>query len=306
MELYKDRELFKQLITLTSKKLKISLSIVEKDYHIMNILKELMVIDNSIVFKGGTSLSKCFKVINRFSEDLDLSYYNGDNNPTESMRKRLNKSIVDISSKYGYTITNLEDIKSRRAYNKFELSYSANFGIIESVKSNLLVETAMMTKVFPTEFLSTNTYIYDYLITTPHLSIIQDYDLQPFQVNVQSLERTFIDKIFAICDYYLDNTIFQHSRHIYDIYKILPKITINDDFRHLVQDIRKARHEGKSNNHLNSANPKHDINAILQQIIDKQVYKSDYENITAKLLFELVPYEVAIKSIRNIIKLNLF
>jgi predicted nucleotidyltransferase component of viral defense system len=141
MKLYQDRKLFKQLITLTSKELKIPLSIVEKDYHIMNILKELMAIDNSIVFKGGTSLSKCFKVINRFSEDLDLSYYNGNNNPTESMRKRLNKSIVDISSKYGYTITNLEDIKSRRAYNKFELSYSANFGIIEGVKSNLLVET---------------------------------------------------------------------------------------------------------------------------------------------------------------------
>jgi predicted nucleotidyltransferase component of viral defense system len=64
-----------------------------------------MAIDNSIVFKGGTSLSKCFKVINRFSEDLDLSYYNGNNNPTESMRKRLNKSIVDISSKLGVIVS---------------------------------------------------------------------------------------------------------------------------------------------------------------------------------------------------------
>jgi ribosomal protein S3AE len=56
---------------------------------------------------------------------------------------------------------------------------------------------------------------------------------------------------------------------------------------------------------LSSANPEHDINAILQQIIDKQVYKLDYENVTAKLLFELVPYEVATQSIEKIINLSL-
>lgn len=37
----------------------------------------------------------------------------------------------------------------------------------------------------------------------------------------QSLKCTFIDKIFAICDYKIENMIGQDSRHLYDIAKII-------------------------------------------------------------------------------------
>lgn len=46
---------------------------------------------------------------------------------------------------------------------------------------------------------------------------------------LQGLDRTLVDKVFAICDYYLQNRIKKHSRHIYDIYKLLPLVEVIQD-----------------------------------------------------------------------------
>lgn len=48
------------------------------------------------------------------------------------------------------------------------------------------------------------------------------------------------------------------------------------------------------------------MNALLQEIIDQEVYKEDYEQITVKLLFEEIPYQDAIHKLQRIIDYNLF
>ena len=52
---------------------------------------------------------------------------------------------------------------------------------------------------------------------------IEKFSLSDFKMKTQCIERTFIDKVFALCDYFLQNKIPSHSRHIYDIYKLLPQ-----------------------------------------------------------------------------------
>ena len=47
---------------------------IEKDFFAISVLKELVSQNDKLVFKGGTSLSVCYNAINRFSEDVDLSY----------------------------------------------------------------------------------------------------------------------------------------------------------------------------------------------------------------------------------------
>ncbi|MDE5974609.1 MAG: nucleotidyl transferase AbiEii/AbiGii toxin family protein, partial [Eubacterium sp.] len=49
-----------------------------------------------------------------------------------------------------------------------------------------------------------------------------------------------------------------------------------------------------------------DINLLLQEIIDKDVYKSDYESITSSLLFEEIEYCTAVKALQIIIDSKLF
>ena len=71
--LHKDKYAFVDAINLASTRFAIVPSVAEKDYYVTMILKELSQRMPFIVFKGGTSLSKCFKIINRFSEDIDIT-----------------------------------------------------------------------------------------------------------------------------------------------------------------------------------------------------------------------------------------
>ena len=73
MNLHNLKREFYDLIKNTSDYYKINETYVEKDYFVFVLLKEINLTFPHVVFKGGTSLSKCYGIINRFSEDIDLS-----------------------------------------------------------------------------------------------------------------------------------------------------------------------------------------------------------------------------------------
>ena len=68
--LHNDKETFNDILIATSNALGIEMAIVEKDYYVSLLLKEINKNYPDIIFKGGTSLSKCYKIISRFSEIL--------------------------------------------------------------------------------------------------------------------------------------------------------------------------------------------------------------------------------------------
>ena len=69
MFLHDNKELFEEVIFNTADFYKLPIAIIEKDYYVTLVLKEIANRNPDIVFKGGTSLSKCYKIIDRFSED---------------------------------------------------------------------------------------------------------------------------------------------------------------------------------------------------------------------------------------------
>lgn len=116
MNLYDDKELFDQAILQASEKLNINPAIIEKDYYVTLLLRNLVTHEPNIVFKGGTSLSKCYKLIKRFSEDIDLNYDNHGKKLTERMRKNLSKIVAESGSVLQLELVNSEEIKSRRVF----------------------------------------------------------------------------------------------------------------------------------------------------------------------------------------------
>lgn len=74
MYLHHDKEAFEELVTATANEFHIPTNIIEKDYYVTLALRELSSRIEGMVFKGGTSLSKCYQLLDRFSEDLDISY----------------------------------------------------------------------------------------------------------------------------------------------------------------------------------------------------------------------------------------
>ena len=96
--------------------------IVEKDYYVTMILRELSKRLGFVVFKGGTSLSKCHKAIKRFSEDIDITI---DSKLSQGQMKKLKEVIKEISSILGLSIPNIDETRSRRSYNRYILEYQS-------------------------------------------------------------------------------------------------------------------------------------------------------------------------------------
>lgn len=60
---------------------------------------------------------------------------------------------------------------------------------------------------------------------------------------MQGIDRTLADKVFAVCDYYLQGKVAKHSRHLYDIYKLLPLVPQDENFKELVKEVRAVREQ---------------------------------------------------------------
>ena len=299
--LHNDRELFEQLILRASEALGIEAGIVEKDYYVTLFLKGIAEKQPDIIFKGGTSLSKCYKLIARFSEDVDLNL-ECETRPTQGQRKLLKSNIVSVVEDMGLHLRNPDEIHSRRDYNRYVVDYPVVAGTAY-LKPQLIVETAVYIRAYPSRRMSASSFIYDYLTQIDRFDLINEYGLAPFELNVQSAERTFVDKLYALGDYYLDHKVTEHSRHVYDLYKLSAVVEINEDLKLLAKNVAADRKPHKT---CLSVQDGVDMHRLLQEIIDKDAYRRDYDDITSSLLFEEVDYKTAIAALQSVVDSGLF
>lgn len=298
--LHKDKEEFINAVNLASEYFHILPIIVEKDYYVTMILRELSERQGFVVFKGGTSLSKCHKAIKRFSEDIDITI---DSRLSQGQMKKLKEVIKDIAAELGLAIPNIEETRSRRSYNRYILEYqSALSEPDDAVQSAVLMETSFAEVSFPTVILQVHSYIGD-MMTKEAPDELENFHLEPFEMKVQGLDRTLVDKVFAICDYYMQDRVKKHSRHIYDIYKLLQIVPQTEEFRALIQEVRSVR---AMTNICPSAQPEVNVPEMLNFLIENEIYKDDYEKITARILEEDVNYETAIEAVIKIAASGMF
>lgn len=292
--LHEDKEEFTNAVNLASEYFHIMPIIVEKDYYVTMILRELSQRLGYVVFKGGTSLSKCHKAIKRFSEDIDITI---DFKLSQGQMKKLKETIKDVAEKLGMSIPNIDETRSRRSYNRYIMEYrSVLLNLDDIVQTAVLMETSYAEVSFPTVVLPVHSYIGD-MMAEEAPEALEKFYLNPFEMKVQGLDRTLVDKVFAICDYYMQNRVKKHSRHIYDIYKLLPLVPLTDEFKTLVKEVRSVR---AMTNICPSAQMEVNVSEILNLLIENEIYKEDYENITARILEEDVSYDVAIEALRKI------
>jgi len=302
MYLHEDREAFRDLIEQVSNKTGRTPMVVEKDYYVTLILQLLSEYLDHCVFKGGTSLSKGFRVIDRFSEDIDITF---DEHIGENRRKKLKNVILKgISETLGLPIVNWEEIQSDRDYNAYHFSYESVFGLEdERLLQFVKLETALGSYSFPTQVLEIGNYIGDYLRELGRTDIAEKFRLAKFTMKVQALERTYIDKVFALCDYYLQGKSKRYSRHLYDIYKLTPMIEFDKVFLELVKETRAHRARMSI---CPFAQDGIDVPAVIIGFCDKDFYREDYHAITSYFTAEVVSYEDVIDNMRKIAESNLF
>ena len=277
---------WKEIIETVAREIGRSEEIVEKDTIQSMFLHNLNNTNKQIVFKGGTSLSKVYNVIDRFSEDIDLSSVE---KLTETDKKKLDEDIKNTAYSMGLDLINDIDIKSRYNYNKYYFSYNSLFA---TNKLEILVETNFFLKVFPVEEREVSSLIGNFC-KNKGVKLPIRFDEVMTKMNVQSIKRTFIDKVFAVCDYKIQNMEERDSRHLYDISKIVNVIKLDEDLKSLIKQVRVERQKSKNNP---SASSQYDINNLLLEIISTRFYENDFNKVTKKLLYESIDYDDIIRS----------
>lgn len=197
---------------------------MRKDYFITLILRHLA--DGSyledVVFKGGTSLSKCYpNSIERFSEDVDLTYIpeQGMSDKQISKKLKLIEQTLIGSGKFELVGAERND-RNKSSY----IWFSDEYKDIERIK----LEIGSSVRPHPYSRMGLQSYIHDYLEQIHEYEAIEEFQLKRIQVNVLSIERTFIDKLMSVKRHALCGTLPGKVRHIYDVVKLSEMKEIED------------------------------------------------------------------------------
>lgn len=228
MILHEDKSAFLEFIEVTSEFLEIQDIYIEKDYWVTYVLKALADWDKegAVVFKGGTSLSKAFGVIDRFSEDVDLVLK--DTSANGSQIKKMLKSVHKNA-----VIFPLEEVQTERTskgsrFRKSDYTYPQildDYQGIGDANDKLLVELNSFGKPFPILRRSIKTYITEMLENKGRPDFIEKYELKTFELQVLDYKRTFAEKLMGLLrlssgDNYLEDLKIK-IRHFYDISKLM-------------------------------------------------------------------------------------
>lgn len=209
--------------------------------------------------------------------------------PTQTERMKSKKLIIDIAENLGLTLSNPGDIKSRHDYNKYVFKYDSMFA---EIPLEIIIETSYYQTVYPAEKHVVGSFVGKFC---------KERDIQlpiPFEaaeviMQVQSIERTFVDKVFAVYDYKIRNMQDRDSRHLYDICKLLGRVKLDGHLDELIDVVRDDRMQSKNNP---SAQLEYNIPKMLKEIIQSRFYEPDYRDITQKLLYENISYDYAAES----------
>ena len=287
MNWYKEYQTeWKEIIETVARELGKSEQMVEKDTIQSMFLFELAKSELPFVFKGGTSLSKAYNLVDRFSEDIDLSM---NRRPTQSERVKSKELIIEIAENLGLVLSNPEEIKSRYDYNKYVFKYDSLFSVIPL---EIIIETSYYQSVYPVDKHVVGSFVGRFCLDR-NIILPVPFEAAEVMMNVQSIERTFVDKVFAVCDYKIQNMQDRDSRHLYDICKLLQEVELNEELNKLIDMVRDDRMQSKNNP---SAQLEYIIPDMLKEIIRSRFYEPDYKNVTQKLLYEDISYDYAIEN----------
>ena len=236
MNLHENKTLFQQAVRFTAQEMKIPDLYIEKDYWVTFALKQIFSEETKeyCVFKGGTALSKCYGIVERFSEDIDLVIMKTGEESANQLKNRL-KKVSQILEKHlpEVAVTNITQKMgmNRKTAHTYSKEFQGNYGQIRDV---IIVEASWLGYYEPYEQKNVRTFISEMMLRNGQENLIEEFQLQEFPVNVLKPERTFCEKIMSLVrfsyseDYIAD--LKSKIRHTYDLHQMLQQKEILDFF----------------------------------------------------------------------------
>jgi predicted nucleotidyltransferase component of viral defense system len=299
MNLHHDLKLFSNTLRAASQHLDINLEFVEKDYWITLVLSRLANSKyvNDSVFKGGTSLSKGYNLIERFSEDVDIAIISNNRKSGNEIKTIIRTIEKEITS-------DLKELQIDGVTSKGSRFRKSVFEYVTTEKGNasnkLIVEINSFANPFPFQKLTIQSMVFDFLMQTGNEKYIEQYSLQSFQVNVLSKEQTLLEKMVSLIRFSFETSVVESIsekiRHFYDLYYLMknPECiafvaadSFKEQFDAILQHDREMFEEPKDwqSKTVSESSLVNDFDDLWQQIKEK------YQTELSALAYRPIPNE---------------
>lgn len=227
MKLHENKTLFRQAVQFTADQMKIPAIYVEKDYWVTYVL--FTIFNNEIgkdtVFKGGTALSKCYQMIERFSEDIDLVVLRKEGETDSKLKSKL-KIVSTVVDTVLPEVT-IEGITHKMGMNRktahtYKKEFKGDYGQVRDV---IILESTWLGYYEPYTTRNIISFVGQMMLDNHQISIAEENGLLPFGLLVLEPIRTICEKIMSLVRFsYGENPIDdlkKKIRHTYDLYQLL-------------------------------------------------------------------------------------
>lgn len=303
MKLHLDEKLFRQAIQFTSDQMQILPIYVEKDYWVTFALFSIFndKIGEDTIFKGGTALSKCYNIIERFSEDIDLVVLRREgetNNRLTTKIKTIGKvvsSVLPAIDIEGLTHKRGMNRKTAHSYNK---EFKGDFGQVRDV---IVIEATWLGYFEPYSKRDICSFVGEMMINNGQIGIAKENNLMPFEVLALDPIRTICEKIMSLVRFSYSKKPIEDLknkiRHVYDLHQLLSKDEFmaffdSEDFEEML--LRVASDDLVSFKNSNKWLIHHPSDAIIFKELGKVwiELKTSYESEFRNLVYGDLPTEL--------------
>lgn len=308
-----DEQVKRMLLLQAGDKIGLSAKSVEKDLWVTQVLHALFSLDVSdkMIFKGGTSLSKAWGLIDRFSEDIDLAInpvFLGapDGDPTKKQIKKLRKaSSLYVAEELAQKLRNrFADLgltewlsveaqpngegdntypEPRQIYVRYKSLYADNLQyllpmIVLEVSARSLMEPVAEVKI--------------YSLASRHFPL---KDLAPMPVVTAVPGKTMVEKMFLLHELFAVEghgmKAERKSRHLYDLYKMMDKPFAEEALRDdaLWESIRHHRQVFTSVSGIDYTPDMRERMVLVPRTDIVESWKRDYENMCDAMIYGETP-----------------
>jgi hypothetical protein len=236
MKLHENIKLYRDAIRFTAQQMKLKPEYVEKDYWVTYAL--FTIFNNEIgketVFKGGTALSKCYQLIERFSEDIDLVVLRREGETDSKLKSKL-KSISTVVESILPEVP-IEGITHKMGMNrKTAHSYNKEFkGDYGQIRDAIILESTWLGYYGPYTTKSIVSFVGQMMVDTQQAQIAKENRLLPFDLLVLEPIRTICEKIMSLVRFsYSENPtedLKKKIRHTYDLHQLLKQDEFSEFF----------------------------------------------------------------------------
>ncbi|HBH23215.1 MAG TPA: hypothetical protein DDY13_07305 [Cytophagales bacterium] len=259
MNLHENTKLFNEAVRATAQQMEILDIYIEKDYWVTKALHAIYSseIASQVVFKGGTALSKCYRLIERFSEDIDLVTLRSVEETGSQLKKKLKEiynAVNPIMPEVNVPgITNKRGMIRKTAH-EYPKVFRGKYG---QVRDKVILESSWLGHYEPYHSQEISSYIYEMMLQSGQYELINEYSMEPFPVQVLDVRRTLCEKVLSLVRFSHTqepiNDLKLKIRHLYDLHMLLRDKNIqaflnSDEFVEMLNKVGNDDVEGYINN----------------------------------------------------------